>query len=449
MPDVRTFRAASMREALEAVRADLGADAVILKTRQLPAKRKLFGVRRPADEYEITAGLGVEPTRKTKATPSRLPREDRPAPPPLLDPAPPASSGPAMTVSQRKAAEIVRELTERGLPSPLTSPDALRDALDDMRPAVAAATTRHAPASSSPIADPDPNDLLAARLDVLGRQIERLERAGRDATPADVPAPLRDLHARLIDAEVEPAVAADLIASVTPTPDAPALLADAVGDELSCAGELPVGSPGRPYVAALVGPTGVGKTTTVAKLAARYAFERKHRVGLVTVDTQRVGAIDQLRSYAEVMRLPLEVVPDAAAMPAALDRLSGCDLVLVDTAGRSPRDAAGIRRLAGVLAAGEIDETILAVSLASSLRATSAAVARFASLTPASLVVTKLDEAGGLGPLLSLAREARLPFRYVTDGQDVPGDIAAADPARLAADLLGRSDAPALIGGRS
>ncbi|MEM1060875.1 MAG: flagellar biosynthesis protein FlhF [Planctomycetota bacterium] len=456
MPDVRTYRAASMREALTKVREELGADAVILKTRQVPTKRKMFGLKRGDDEYEITAGLGIEPTRRpgrkrpssatTAVSGNRLDTYDDPAGGPPVTPAP---RGPAMTIAERKAADIVRELTTRDLPSPLTSPESLRDALATQNRAAALPRVVD-PRPTPAVADPDPNDRLVARLDVLGRQIERLERTDDAAARVEIDESLRPAFDRLVAADVEPTLARDLAVEtggrsaggdpfVGP-------LADVVANELSCAGELPVGSRGRPYVAAFVGPTGVGKTTTVAKLAARYAFDRRHKVGLVTVDTQRVGAIDQLRSYADVMRLPLEVVPDAASMPVALDRLSDRDLVLIDTAGRSPRDAAGLRQLAGILGVPEIDEVVLTLGLSSSLRSAAAAIERFRPLTPSSLVVTKLDEADGYGPLLSLARRSGLPLRYVTDGQEVPDDIDAADPKRLAGELLGPTATPAGVG---
>ena len=91
-------------------------------------------------------------------------------------------------------------------------------------------------------------------------------------------------------------------------------------------------------VVALVGPTGVGKTTTIAKLAANYRLREKRRVGLITVDTYRVAAVEQLRTYADIIDLPMEVVATPREMREAVARMSHLDLVLMDTAGRSPRD---------------------------------------------------------------------------------------------------------------
>ena len=107
---------------------------------------------------------------------------------------------------------------------------------------------------------------------------------------------------------------------------------------------------------ALVGPTGVGKTTTVAKLAANFKLAHGARVGLVTVDTYRIAAVEQLKTYAEIIDLPLAVVNDPAEMARALDELGAVDLVFIDTAGRSPRDEVKIRELAEFLRQARPDE---------------------------------------------------------------------------------------------
>ncbi len=115
-------------------------------------------------------------------------------------------------------------------------------------------------------------------------------------------------------------------------------------------------------IVALVGPTGVGKTTTVAKLAAGFRIEARRRVGLLTIDTFRIAAVQQLRAYAEIMDLPMEVVEKPDQMKPALDRLGDVDLVLIDTAGRSPRSDARIDQLVELLRSAQPDETHLVLS---------------------------------------------------------------------------------------
>ena len=130
---------------------------------------------------------------------------------------------------------------------------------------------------------------------------------------------------------------------------------------------IPVAPPIRPVpgtrrIVALVGPTGVGKTTTVAKLAANLKLTQGARVGLITVDTYRIAAVEQLKTYAEIIDLPLAVVNDPAEMPRALDELGSVDVVFIDTAGRSPRDEVKIRELSEFLQQARPDEVHLVLS---------------------------------------------------------------------------------------
>ena len=193
---------------------------------------------------------------------------------------------------------------------------------------------------------------------------------------------------------------------------------------------------GAGRIVALVGPTGVGKTTTIAKLAANYRLKENRRVGLITVDTYRIAAVEQLRTYAEIIDLPMEVVSTPREMRDAVERMRSFDLVLMDTAGRSPRDEVRIRELGSMLAEAAPHEVHLVLSAASSSRSLAAAAEMFAPAGVTSLIVTKLDEAPGLGHLLTLARRSRLPFSYLTDGQNVPEDIAVAEPSTLSELIL-------------
>ena len=160
---------------------------------------------------------------------------------------------------------------------------------------------------------------------------------------------------------------------------------------------------------ALVGPTGVGKTTTVAKLAANFKLVHGLRPGLVTVDTFRIAAVEQLRTYAEIIDLPLAVANSPAEMRKAIDSLGDVDLVLIDTAGRSPRDEVKIRELADFLAEAKPDEVHLVLSAVAGERSLRAAVERFAVVRADRLILTKLDEADGLGGVLAVIGQANRP----------------------------------------
>jgi flagellar biosynthesis protein FlhF len=206
---------------------------------------------------------------------------------------------------------------------------------------------------------------------------------------------------------------------------------------------IPIASPirvveGVRRVVALVGPTGVGKTTTVAKLAANFKLAQGVRVGLITVDTYRIAAVEQLRTYAEIIDLPLAVVNEPGEMKRALDELGPVDLVFIDTAGRSPRDEVRIRELADFLTAARPDEIHLVLSAVAGPRSLRAAVERFARVRADRLILTKLDEADGLGGVLAVLGQADRPISYMTTGQAVPDDIEPADRKRMAGLILGQ-----------
>ena len=206
-------------------------------------------------------------------------------------------------------------------------------------------------------------------------------------------------------------------------------------DELAVTGPI-VSSQGRGRVVALVGPTGVGKTTTIAKLAANYRLRENQRVGLITVDTYRIAAVEQLRTYAEIMDLPMEVVSTPREMRDAKAKMSDLDLVLMDTAGRSPRDEVRIQELKSMRAEAEPDEVHLVLSAGSGARSLVTTAERFAEVGTTALLITKVDEATTLGNLVSLTRGCRLPVSYLTDGQNVPDDILVAERASLAELIL-------------
>ena len=213
----------------------------------------------------------------------------------------------------------------------------------------------------------------------------------------------------------------------------------------SVARELRIGSPirtqpGDRRIVALVGPTGVGKTTTVAKLAAGFRIEARRRVGLLTIDTFRIAAVQQLKAYAEIMDLPMEVVERPEQMQTALNRLGEVDLVLIDTAGRSPRSDARIEQLVELLRSAQPDETHLVISATSSPSAIESVLSGFASVRPTSAILTKLDEAtqtaGALSAIVAGETSSGIPLSYVTNGQQVPDDIATADAATLLSRLV-------------
>lgn len=192
----------------------------------------------------------------------------------------------------------------------------------------------------------------------------------------------------------------------------------------------------RGYTIALLGPTGVGKTTTLAKLAAAYKLKYGKRVGLITCDTYRIAAVEQLRTYANIIGLPIHVAATPEDMQSARDSLADADIVLVDSPGRSQHDATRLDELARFIDAAEPDERHLVLSCAASEPVLERAAERFGALGPDRLLFTKVDEAVQHGPILNLVAKLRLPIGFVTNGQEVPDHLERADADRLARLIL-------------
>jgi flagellar biosynthesis protein FlhF len=379
---IKTFRAKTMQQALNLVRNELGSDAAVLHTRELNSglvRRMVFG-----RQYEVAASTNVN-------VPTRLPAR-------LREPALAAVGG------------IDLETISSEPPKPAT--------LD-----------HH----------------VAGQIDRLQQMIEKLcERS--TATPQhSLPEAFFQAYTSIIDADVDEAIARDLVERVRLDKSGEAIAdpllikaraAQLLENELQVTGPITTNID-KCRLVALVGPTGVGKTTTIAKLAANHRLRERKRVGLITVDTYRVAAVEQLRTYADIIDLPMEVVATPREMREAVSRMRHLDLVLMDTAGRSPRDEVRIQELRSLLSEAEPDQVTLVLSATAGARSLTTTAERFAEVGTTTLLLTKLDEATSLGHLASLVRECRLPISYLTDGQNVPDDIQVADTRRLANLILG------------
>jgi flagellar biosynthesis protein FlhF len=194
---------------------------------------------------------------------------------------------------------------------------------------------------------------------------------------------------------------------------------------------------GRPRTIALIGPTGVGKTTTIAKLAATFKLRQKLNVGLITLDTYRIAAVEQLRTYANIIGIPLHVVISPEELRAALAKCANCDVVLIDTAGRGQRDDGRLEQLKMFINAANPHEVHLVLSSTGSLSVLLDTVERFSAIRTDRIIFTKLDEAVSFGVLLNVARKVNKRLSYVTTGQEVPHQIEAGRPERLAELVMG------------
>jgi len=203
-------------------------------------------------------------------------------------------------------------------------------------------------------------------------------------------------------------------------------------------GQIGLIQPGieKPRIVALIGPTGVGKTTTIGKLAAGFSIVDKRKVALITADTYRVAAVEQLKTFGEIIGVPVEVVMTPSGLRDAMQRHADKELIFIDTAGRSPHNDLHMSELRSFLKEAQPDFTMLVMSATTHSADQYRIYKRFEDLTT-HLIFTKLDETGSAGAILNLLGQTTLPTAYLTNGQNVPDDIEAATPDRLARYVIG------------
>lgn len=199
---------------------------------------------------------------------------------------------------------------------------------------------------------------------------------------------------------------------------------------LKCQGPIQLKAAG-PKVVALVGPTGVGKTTTLAKLAAHFVLHENKKVALVSLDTYRMGAVEQLKSYGDLMELPLETCTGRLDFRKVVQKHSDKDLILVDTTGRNHRDKEYAMELKSIFRTLPDVEIHLVQSVTTQESVMNESIRRFEPLKPDRLLFTKLDEGLDFGTLLNVAVRHRIPYSYFTAGQKVPEDIEVAGKDRV------------------
>ncbi|MEM7626423.1 MAG: flagellar biosynthesis protein FlhF [Planctomycetota bacterium] len=434
--NIRTFTARTMAEALAVARKEIGPNAVVLHTKHAKRGGLLGLVTKPL--VEVTAADGRDLGRQRGRQAAASPRAK------ALREAALARSNVALPnpAERQTAGDLIRRTYQ-----------AARSQFDE------SATADTDPQPNTPVSPtvamsvPSPalelDAQMAKELRAVKHMVEQVVQQQQAAatlarTPAvdDLPDPLVEHYTRLIQQEIAVELAQELVREIDPAAvdDVPEALRKKVADLLPTdnqAGVFELTTDGRPRTIALVGPTGVGKTTTVAKLAATFKLKHNLRVGLITADTYRIAAVEQLRTYAKIIGLPLEIVSGPDELTAALDRMSGLDVVLIDTAGRSQRNADRLDELADLIRAADPHETHLVLSSTASQRVLVETVQRFEQIETDRLIFTKLDEAVTFGVLLNVAQQVNKPLSYITTGQEVPHQIEPCCSTRLAELVLG------------
>ena len=471
---MKTYTARNSADALAMARGDLGADAVVLRTREYK-RGGLFGFPalggRPVVEVTAVALSVLQAAAKRREQKARGAGAGAGGAAVAATPAAARSAAGLQAASAPTAGDLIRR-TYAAARLDLGEPGAAAAAADALTDPLAERPRPPAPLEASPAAavgpgpDPAPLNALASELAAVKALVARvaqaqerdaLERPRAPGAAPTPPGPGAEAYARLIRAEVSEELAQRLSAGSTGGGDAEAAVTRVLREAGSGEGDDPgQGPPGgapidayrrldgdaRPLTLAFVGPTGVGKTTTVAKLAAQLKLRHGRSVGVVTLDTYRIGAVEQLRTYCSIIGTELQVAASPEELGARLDALAACDVVLIDTAGRSPRDNARVGELEGFLRVARPHQTHLVLSLTSSAGVLRAASTRFAAVGLHRLVLTKADEspAPGCGHALAAIEQAGLSVSFVTTGQEVPHDIEVAEPGGLARRLLGGGD---------
>lgn len=393
--NLRTFSAPTFAQAMALVKNEMGSEAVILHTRTVQ-QRKWMGLK-CNEIVEITAGKGfnVQPRRK------------------------PAATGQAKGIRDLRQAPPVQK--------PQPSPPG-KDFLDT--PAASRAMMMS----------------ISSEVKELRGVLEDLVRRAKKETAPSVPEDLFDHYSHLIQNQVAEELATDMVRHLQTYRPEQLQQGDFIREKLTEQVERMIPSSGPivrrkttgPHVVALIGPTGVGKTTTLAKLAANLQLRERKRVGLITIDTYRIAAIDQLRRYAELIGSPLKVVNSPDDLREAVEKLSDCEFILIDTAGRSPTDTLKLNELRGMLDAANPDEVHLVLSSTGSQSCIEKAIEAFSQVRVDKIIFTKLDEAVHVGVVLNVVRKVNKALSYVTTGQNVPDDIEVGRGRTLAAMILGK-----------
>ena len=383
-----------MADALGQVKRQFGQSAVILSTKSL-SKGGLFGFG-SRGYVEITAARTMSdlPDSTTRGMLRRTVRRGEDA----------DGAAEAMSSRSQSSATADRRSATRTSEAVLSEIGSLKSLMTDL---VCESRRTHAPAV--------PEKLYASYLGLIKNDVaERLARQLMDQ--------VRDAlsEEQLHDPEAVRAQLASSLESMLPV-----------------AGPIRIVPLGGPTIIALVGPTGVGKTTTIAKLAANFRLRQHRKVGLITVDTYRIAAVEQLKIYAQIIEVPLEVASTPKQLEEAVARMADRDVVLIDTAGRSQRDTVKIKELQEFFKAVTPHEVHLVLSGTSSQAVLSEAIDRFNEVGIDRVILTKLDEAIGFGVILTCLEKAKAKLSYVTTGQDVPDDIAVGEGKTLAELILG------------
>ena len=483
---IRRYTCKDMQEALLKVKIDLGSEAVIMSSKKVKPKGFLGLFKKPL--IEVVAAIDDEYAR-----PARLNYNQRPMPAPAYDPyrpqpaqeryvpvsepvpeqmpprndrfmerpvekaAAPMTENPVQTRENQKISELEGKV--KNLESMLnkiyqavqsnkaaeTEGEDKETAKEAERQAAAKEAERQAAAKEAErLAAAKETERQAAAKEVLEKAVEIIEEIEDDNnnSAAISKKPLLELRNILFEKDVEPKLIEKILEKITERgghkldrDEVFNLAAKVLTASLGEPEPIKLVEKNKPHVAIFLGPTGVGKTTTLAKIAADFTFRGK-KVGLITADTYRIAAVEQLKTYAEILNLQVTVVYSPGEIKEAIESLKDNDLILIDTAGRSHKDKQHFDELKALVSAADADENYLVISSNTSRIAVREILEYYAFIKNYKLLFTKLDESPAAGVILNAVYLTGKPLSYTTAGQSVPDDLDIANVEQIVASLL-------------
>lgn len=441
---IKRYLAGSMREAIRHVREELGPEAVILSNRRVAGGIEVVA----ATDYDAALMQSAVRRQEVAATADHGSLTEVPVPPPASATFRTNCTVPSLPIAPKSSGipQRTRPILPRLRPSVVQSEDDDRVTLSGQPPA---------PRQPPRAAEPAPSDALRKLLQQLEQVTDTAPSSPRPKMPArsvvseDISlvaatatpiatVPLRSSPERtaalktMAELGIDQALAREIVAELPAGADherARLMPLGALSRRLKVTAEDRILDGG---IIALIGPTGVGKTTTLAKLAARFAERHGTRdLALVTTDHYRVGAQEQLFTYGRLLGVPVQSVGSAEGLRECLLRLVDRKLVLIDTAGMAPRDQQLAIQLAELSAAGRAIERWLVLAGTTQGSDQEEILRCFGEAQPSAAIVTKVDEATRIGGALSALIRHQLPLAYICDGQRVPEDIQSARPDQL------------------
>ena len=420
---VKVFTASSMQEAMSQVKSQLGIDAVILHTRRFH-KGGILGYM-GKEMIEVTAAVEDKPL--TTSTPNLAP----------------------IIQESMVPQNIVKQYQNAGSKLPASSILATNEAnievnenaqnKNDVKQEVKNIAQAKPIEENEDLAEKDDKILkLQQELDSMKKMLEQVI----NAVPQNKVETM-SLFDALTENEVDSKIAEEIVTNILDEavlnnkdlPETVDFLADYFEQAMRPARGIDIGVE-QTKIVALIGATGVGKTTTIAKIAANFVLDKACSVALITADTYRISAVEQLKTYSDIIGVPLEIVYSPDELRIAIDKHRDKQLILIDTAGRSQHNEFQLEELKCLLSVVPDIEKHLVLSATTKYKDAVDILRKFSLCEPDKVLFTKVDETSTVGAIINLVYQYPITLSYITNGQSVPDDIVVADSKELAKLLL-------------